>query len=128
MTIVVICLAIVVFMPMLAKVPLAVMMNRAGGYDNRLPRVQQQKLEGFGARAQAAHENCFEATTYFAPTVLLVFTLNALDHTTAYLCIAFVVCRLLYLVFYWLDWHFLRSSVWVIGMGTVAAHYYFLLN
>ncbi|MBF7071982.1 MAPEG family protein [Glaciecola sp. MH2013] len=127
MTIVVICLIIVVFMPMLAKVPLAIMMNRSGGYDNRLPRLQQQSLEGFGARAQAAHQNCFEATSYFAPTILLVFTLNAIDHTTAYLCIAFVVSRLLYLVCYWANWHILRSSVWLLGMASVVAHYYFLL-
>ncbi|MFT5542811.1 MAG: putative MAPEG superfamily protein [Glaciecola sp.] len=124
---VVICLAIVVFMPLIAKVPMALMMNKIGGYDNRLPRLQQDKLEGLGARAKAAHDNCFEATTYFAPTVLAVLALNAVDHTTAYLCIAFVVCRLVYLVCYWTDLHVLRSAVWLIGMGTVAAHYFMLL-
>lgn len=127
MSILVICLAIVVFMPILAKVPLALMMNKQGGYDNRLPRQQQNSLEGLGARAKAAHDNCFEATTYFAPTVLLVLALNAVSQATAVLCIAFVACRLLYLVCYWANWHVLRSSIWLVGMGTVAAHYFVLL-
>ena len=128
MTIVVICMAIVVFMPMLAKVPLAIMMNKQGGYDNSLPREQQKNLEGLGARSKAAHENCFEATTFFAPTILLVLALNAINQTTAYLCIAFVAVRLAYLVCYWGNWHLLRSLFWGIGMFTVAAHYYLLLS
>jgi uncharacterized MAPEG superfamily protein len=128
LTIVVICLAIVVFMPMLAKVPLAIAMSKSGKYDNKSPRAQQKALDGFGARAHAAHENCFEATTYFGPSILLVIALNAVTHTTAYLCLAFVVCRLLYLICYWMNWDILRSTVWVIGMGTIAAHYYYLLN
>ena len=127
MTIVVICIAIVVFMPMIAKAPLAFLMNKQGGYDNRLPREQQKSLTGLGARSKAAHENCFEATTFFAPTVLLVLALNALDQTTAYLCVAFVVCRFMYLICYWADWHILRSTVWAIGMFTIAAHYFGLL-
>jgi uncharacterized MAPEG superfamily protein len=119
-------MAIVVFMPMLAKVPLALMMNKSGGYDNRMPREQQKALKGLGARAKAAHENCFEATTFFAPTVLLVLALNAVNDTTAYLCIAFVVCRLLYLVCYWADWHLARSLFWGIGMVAIAAHYFLI--
>ncbi|GBL05556.1 MAPEG family protein [Glaciecola sp. KUL10] len=128
MTIVVICLLIVVLMPLVAKVPLAIMMHRSGQYDNRHPRAQQAALTGFGARTHAAHQNCFEATTYFAPTVLLVLAVNATDHITAYLSIAFVVCRLAYLVCYWADYHIVRSTFWVIGMATVIAHYVRLLS
>lgn len=127
MTVVLICLMIVVFMPILAKVPLAILMHKKGGYDNRQPRIQQKSLDGLGARAHAAHQNCFEATSYFAPTVLLVLAVNALTHTTAYLCVAFVLCRLLYLVCYWLDQHILRSVFWLISIGTVVAHYVYLL-
>lgn len=127
MAIVIICLAIVVFMPLLAKVPLAIMMNKSGGYDNRQPREQQNSLKGLGARSKAAHDNCFEATTYFAPSILLVLTLNAMSPMTTYLCIAFVLCRLVYLVCYWADWHFFRSTIWLVGMGTIVAHYVILL-
>lgn len=123
MTIIVICLAIVVFMPLIAKIPLGISMQRAGGYDNKLPRLQQSKLEGFGARAQAAHENCFEATTYFAPTILLVIALNAVTPTTKYLAIAFVVSRLLYIAAYLYDWDKLRSVFWFLGMATIATHF-----
>jgi len=115
-------------MPILAKVPLALSMNRSGGYDNRLPRLQQNSLSGFGARAMAAHQNCFEAITFFAPTVLVVLALNAVTQTTAYLCIVFVLCRLVYLVCYWLDYHVARSVFWAIGTVTIIAHYGILLS
>ena len=54
MTIIIICLFIATLMPILAKAPLALAMNKAGGYDNRNPREQQKSLSGFGARANAA--------------------------------------------------------------------------
>lgn len=121
-------MAIVVFMPLLAKAPLAYFMAKEGGYDNKHPRAQQNKLTGLGARALAAHQNCFEAICYFAPTVLLVLALD--EHTvyTVQLCIAFVITRLLYLGFYWANLHILRSTAWLIGIATLCAHYYLLLN
>ena len=43
MTIVIICLFITTFMPILAKAPMAMAMNKVtGGYDNRHPREQQK--------------------------------------------------------------------------------------
>lgn len=48
----------------LSKGPVAMAMNKLGGYDNRNPRAQQAELTGWGARATAAHANGFEA---FAP-------------------------------------------------------------
>jgi uncharacterized MAPEG superfamily protein len=57
-----------------------------------------------------------------------VLALNAVNHTTAYLCITFVICRLAYLVCYWGDWHLLRSLFWGIGMATIATHYFLLLS
>jgi uncharacterized MAPEG superfamily protein len=114
-------------MPFLAKVPLAWQMSKQFGYDNKHPREQQNKLTGLGARALAAHQNCFEAICYFAPTVLLVLALDEHNVYTAQLCIAFVLTRLLYLVFYWANWDKLRSIIWVVGMGTIVAHYWMLL-
>lgn len=128
MTIVVICLAIIVFMPILVRLPVAWAMNKAGGYDNKHPRAQQQQLTGLGARAQAAHENCFEATSFFAPTILLVLALNAVTHTTAYLALAFVLCRIIFVVSYWFDWDKIRSVAWVLGMATIVAHYFYLFG
>ncbi|MFW8590554.1 MAPEG family protein [Glaciecola sp. 2405UD65-10] len=127
MFIIIICMAAVVFMPILAKIPLAIQMNKAGGYDNKHPRTQQSKLTGLGARAQAAHENCYEAICYFAPTVLLVLALDEHNVYTAQLCMAFVAARLSYIGFYLANWDIARSLAWAIGMGTLIAHYWMLL-
>ena len=127
MFVIIICIAIVIFMPLIAKIPLALQMSKAGGYDNKNPRKQQAALTGLGERAFAAHQNCFEAIAYFAPTVILVLALDEHTVNTAQLCIAFVVARFLYLICYWCNWHIFRSGFWLLGMATVAAHYWFLL-
>lgn len=115
MIIIMICLFIATLMPMIAKVPLAWAMNKAGGYDNRNPREQQKSLSGFGARAKAAHENCFEALIMFTPGALAVLITNNAGHLTAYLAIAFVVSRFAYLLAYYADKHLLRSAFWGVG-------------
>lgn len=128
MFIIIICVAIVVFMPLLAKLPVAIAMSKLNGYDNKYPREQQQKLSGFGARAMAAHQNCFEASGYFCATVLLVIALDEHTTYTVWLSLSFVVLRLLYLVFYWLNWDKSRSVAWLISMATIVAHYWMLLD
>lgn len=127
MEIIIICTAIVVFMPLLAKIPVGIEMNKLNGYDNKLPRLQQEKLTDFGARAMAAHKNCFEAIAYYGTTVVLVIAFDAHTLYTVYLCVGFVVLRLLYLVCYWLNIHLLRSACWILSMITIGAHYYFLM-
>jgi uncharacterized MAPEG superfamily protein len=125
---IIICIGIIVFMPLIAKVPLAFSMAKLGKYDNKHPRNQQNLLDGLGARALAAHKNCFEGICYFAPTILLVLALDEHNLYTAQLCVVFVISRLLYLFFYWFNWDKLRSLVWLIGMGTIVAHYWMLLD
>lgn len=116
MTIIIICLFIATLMPILAKAPLALAMNKAGGgYDNRNPREQQKSLSGFGARAKAAHENSFEALIMFTPGALAVIATNNAGQVAEYFAIAFVVSRLAYLLAYYLDKHLLRSTFWGIG-------------
>lgn len=115
MTTVIICLFIATLMPILAKAPLAFAMNKAGGYDNRNPREQQKSLSGFGARAKAAHENCFEALIMFTPGALAILVTNNTGQVAEYLAIGFVVSRLGYLLAYYYDQHLLRSSFWTIG-------------
>jgi uncharacterized MAPEG superfamily protein len=116
MTIVIICLFITTFMPILAKAPMAIAMNKVkGGYDNRHPREQQKSLTGFGARAKAAHENCFEALIMFTPGALAVLVTNNVVQLAEYFAIAFVVSRLAYLLAYYFDKHVLRSTFWGIG-------------
>jgi uncharacterized MAPEG superfamily protein len=107
----------VVVLPIIAKLPVALEMNKLGGYNNRHPRAQQNELKGFGARALAAHKNSFEAIAYFAPAAITVLALGAVDQTAIYLALAFVVCRVAYIVFYLLNSDKLRSLFWLIGFG-----------
>ena len=103
-------------MPILAKIPLAIAMNQAsGGYDNRNPREQQKSLIGFGARAKAAHENCFEALVMFTPGALAVLVTNNTGRLAEYLAMAFILARVAYLLAYYFDIHILRSTFWGIG-------------
>ena len=119
MTIVIICLFIATLMPILAKAPLALARNKAGGYDNRNPREQQKSLSGFGARAKAAHENCFEALIMYTPGALAVLVTNNAGQLAEYFAIAFVASRLAYLLAYYFDKHVLRSTFW--GIGFIAS-------
>ena len=116
MTLILICLLIATVMPILAKGPLAFAQNKQqGGYDNRHPRAQQNALVGFGARAKAAHENCFEALIMFTPGALAVIALNQVGPIAQYLCLAFIVARIAYLFCYWFDYNLLRSTCWGVG-------------
>lgn len=117
MTIILICLLIATVLPILAKVPLAFAMEKAGGYDNRHPRAQQSTLTGFGARAKAAHENSFEALIMFVPGALAVITTNNIGSLAQYLCIGFILARILYIICYLYDKHALRSTFWGIGFA-----------
>lgn len=117
MAVMIICLLTAILMPFLAKIPLAIEMNKLGGYDNLHPRTQQSQLTGFGARALAAHKNCFEALTYFAPAVVTILAVGAVDQTAKWLAIAFIIGRVGYLVMYWLSADKLRSLFWLVGIG-----------
>ncbi|GGO68707.1 MAPEG family protein [Bowmanella pacifica] len=121
MYMILLCLFIASLLPLLAKAPLALAQARTGGYDNRYPRNQQATLSGFGARAKAAHENAFEALIMFTPGALAVVATGQADSYAQYLAQAFIAARLLYNLFYLLDWHLARSTVWVIGLGCSVA-------
>ena len=128
MNIIIICIAVVVFMPLIAKVPLAFAMFKQGKYDNKHPRQQQSSLTGLGARAHAAHQNSFEAICYFAPTILLVLALDAQTIDTVTWSVAFVVLRSFYLFFYWFNWDIARSTVWVLSIATLIPHYWSVIS
>ena len=116
MTIILICLLIATLMPILAKGPLSMAMNKEpGGYDNHHPREQQKKLSGFGARAMAAHENCFEALIMFTPGALAVIATDSTGYLAQNVAMVFVAARVGYLLAYWFDVHALRSALWAVG-------------
>lgn len=118
MQIAITCLVFSALMIVLTKVPLAVAMNREGrGYDNRNPRAQQSRLEGFGARALASHQNMIEAFPIFAAGVLAALVSGADGAWLPGLSLAFVLARVAYSICYWIDAATLRSLFWVIGYG-----------
>jgi len=90
-------------------------MNKLKGYDNRNPRQQQDRLEGFGARCKAAHYNSFEALIMYIPGALAVVAVDGVSAMTEYYAMGFVFARFCYLLMYWLDQHVLRSLFWTVG-------------
>jgi uncharacterized MAPEG superfamily protein len=85
------------------------------GFDNAHPRVQQAKLTGIAKRAQSAHENAFEAFAPFAAGVLACKISDVDSDEVAMLCMAWVLLRTLYLVFYVSNKSTLRSTVWTLA-------------
>jgi uncharacterized MAPEG superfamily protein len=111
------CVFISALLIFIAKIPVAKAMNaESGGYDNHHPRAQQARLTGFGARALAAHQNSFEAFPLFAAGVLMAHTTQTHGVFVNALALTFVVARVLYLLLYWGDYHWQRSSVWIVGL------------
>lgn len=111
-----ICLLIALFLPFMAKAPVAFAMAKLGGYDNNHPRAQQAKLTGFGARALAAHQNAFESLLIFAVAVLTVVTTNNATEAAVTMGIIHVVARVVYHVLYLMDYSSLRSLSWFVAM------------
>ncbi|MHC8335017.1 MAPEG family protein [Pseudomonas sp. LB3P25] len=111
------CVFISALLIFVAKIPVAKAMNeQGGGYDNHLPRQQQAQLTGFGARALAAHQNCFEAFILFAVGVLMAHTTQTAGWLIDLLAIIFVITRIIYLLCYWTDLAWQRSLVWFVGL------------
>ena len=103
-------------MIVLTKIPVAVAMSREkGGYDNRHPRAQQARLEGFGARALASHQNMLEAFPVFAAGLLASLWAEADITVVAILAATFCIARVAYTVFYLIDIHAARSIAWSAG-------------
>lgn len=111
----------VALLPYLARIPVARAMNQLGGYDNHLPRAQQARLQGLGARANAAHYNSFEALQLFLAALLGCVVSGNYDSTMQALAWSYVGCRLLFILFYLLDWALARSIVWVMGVVAVVS-------
>ncbi len=115
MTTLLICLFIILILPYLAKLPLGFAMNKLGGYDNNTPRSQQAKLEGFGARALAAHQNSFEALSVFSAVILAAIATQHTGFLVQILAVVYVVSRIIYHVVYLMNLASLRSLIWFIG-------------
>lgn len=99
----------------LTKLPIALAMQRAGGYDNHHPRTQQATLTGWGARAVAAQLNGFETFAPFAAAALVAHIAGGPLVLVDGLAITFVASRVAYIGCYIGNLATLRSTVWGIG-------------
>ncbi len=116
MTTLIICLFIAALLPFIAKVPVALAMNKLGGYNNKYPRAQQAELTGFGARALAAHQNAFESFIIFAPAVLLAISTQNTGVFIEQLAITHVIARVLYNIAYLMNVGVIRTVIWAVGI------------
>ena len=117
MTTLVVCLLIAILLPYLAKLPVGYAMQKArGGYDNNHPRLQQASLQGFGARAVAAHQNCFESLAVFSTAALTAMVTHHLSPLIQFLAVIYIASRFIYIFVYLMDIAALRSAVWFIGI------------
>lgn len=91
-----------------------------GGYDNKNPRDQADKLEGWGARAWAAEQNAIENFAPFAAAVIIAHLSGADAQRSALLAYVFVGARALHLATYIADLDYLRTTLWFMGMLATA--------
>ncbi len=110
------CVFISALLIFIARMPVAKAMKEQGGYDNNLPREQQARLTGLGARALAGHQNSFEAFMLFAAGVLMAHTTQTQGFVIDTLAIVFVCARIVFLLCYWADWAWQRTLAWVVGL------------
>ncbi|AOT09998.1 MAPEG family protein [Pseudoalteromonas luteoviolacea] len=116
MNLIILCALIAVFLPYLAKIPIIVAANKAGGYDNKQPRAQQSTLSGLGARAVAAHYNSFESLIVFGIAVAIVLSTGTLSPVIQGLAVVHIIARCAYCICYWYDLDLLRSMSWTVGV------------
>ena len=84
-----------------SKAPLAVAQARTKeGYDNTNPREQQARLEGWGQRARAAHQNGWEAFSILGVGAAVALATGHDGAVAAGLAWAWVGLRLLYIAIY----------------------------
>ncbi|WP_434109668.1 MAPEG family protein [Paraburkholderia caffeinilytica] len=124
MTIPHLCLLIVVVLPfpwiMLAKV--------SKRYDNVAPRAYLAGLEGWRARAYAAHQNAWEALAMFTAAVVVAGQAGGASPWINWLAIAFVVTRVLHGILYVANLASLRSLVWFVGVASAVSMFFVSVN
>ena len=93
--------------------------RREGGFDNNNPRQWLAKQQGWQARAHAAQQNSFEALP-----VLIAQQLQASQRLIDNLALLFVAARIGYIGAYIADQAALRSTLWIVGLGTCIALFF----
>ncbi|MBL8616592.1 MAG: MAPEG family protein [Deltaproteobacteria bacterium] len=106
-----------------SKAPLALAQAKTGRYDNKHPRAQQAKLEGWGARASAAHANGWEALPIFLAGGALCVATGGDGATAALIGWGWVLSRVVYTALYVQNIDKVRSLVWGLGLALALSLY-----
>jgi uncharacterized MAPEG superfamily protein len=120
MTIPHLCLLVVALLPF----PWTILAKAGSRYDNRTPRVYLVGLEGWRARAQAAHQNAWEALAMFTAALVVAGHAGASGTWFNGLAVTFVTMRVLHGVLYVANLASLRSLVWFVGVVCVVSMFF----
>lgn len=122
MTIPLFCVFLAFNLIWLPRILVVVAIKRSGEqYDNNNPREQQGRLDGWGKRAQAAHNNAFESFAPFAASVFVAHLAGANPTWSTALALTHVIARTVYPFLYIANVATLRTLVWSIGTLSTAA-------
>jgi len=125
MTVALWCILIAIFLPYLCTSVAKFSGGKFGLQQNHDPRGYLDSLQGVAKRAHAAQLNGFEVTPAFAAAVIVAHLVgNAQLVTVNVLAVLFITSRLLYIICYLADWALLRTLMWTIGMGIIAAFFF----
>ena len=119
MTIANTCVLVAALLP--AKASSSTVKPRDGGYDNNRPREWMNTLQGWKARAAAAHTNGYEILALFVFAVLAAQQAGLDQTRTDHLALAFIAARVVYTALYLANVGALRTLVWVVGVGILIA-------
>ncbi len=87
-------------------------------FDNNKPRLFLDRLQGWPQRANWAQMNSFEAFPLFAAAVLVALQVGKIaPQMLDTLAVTYLISRVIYGVFYLLDWGWLRTLAWFVGVG-----------
>ncbi len=86
---------------------------------NHSPREWLDKLQGWPKRAHFAQQNGFEVFPIFAAAVIIAQLAHAPQGRVDNLALAFIACRVVYLILYLADIAYARTAVWAAGMACI---------
>ena len=92
-------------------------------FKNSEPRLSLSQAKGVGQRASWAHDNSWEAFGPFAAAVIIAHLCQVSSGYIDQVAVIFIIARILYGFCYLFDQSILRTAVWFIGFGCVAALY-----
>ena len=94
---------------------------------NTGPRDEPRPLTGMAGRLERAFANYRETFPFFAALLIAVYLGGKLSDLTLTATVTYVVARAIYVPLYAFGVPYVRSLVWVVSMGGIAALLYALL-